>query len=77
VALARENGGQTCPPNLLHIGQDAKLVVHQDVVMGRIVLLDVVQFPLLVDVDEDAAFYRLEQSLALDLVRLEDHVAIG
>jgi hypothetical protein len=41
------------------------------------VLLDVVQFPLLVDVDEDAAFYRLEQSLALDLVRLEDHVAIG
>jgi hypothetical protein len=51
--------------------------VHEHVVTGRVALLDVVQLPLLVDVDEHVALDRLEQPGTLDLARLEDHVAVG
>ena len=77
VSLAREDGGHAGAPDLLDRGQDAQLVVDQHVVTGRVALLDVVQLLLLVDVDEHAAFDRLEEPGALDLARLEDHVAVG
>ena len=77
MPLARENGRQARSPDLLHRGQDAQLVVHQDVVSGRVTLLDVVQLLLLMDVDQHAAFDGLVQPGTLDLARLEDHVAVG
>jgi len=40
-------------------------------------LLDVVQLLVFVDIDEDAAFDRVEQPRPLDLARLEDDVAVG
>jgi hypothetical protein len=77
VPLAREDRGHAGAPGLLHRGQDAQLVVDQHVVARRVALLDVVQLPLLVDVDEHAALDGVQQPGALDLARLEDHVAVG
>ena len=64
-------------PDLLDGGQDAELVVDQDVVLGRVAPLDVVELLLLVDVDQDVAVDGLEQARAMDLARLEDDVAVG
>jgi hypothetical protein len=50
-------------------------LVHQDVVIGGISLLDVVELPLLVHVDQDP-IDRVAQAGALDLSRLEHHVAV-
>ena len=41
VALAREDRGQARSPHPLRCGQDAQLVIHQDVVTGRVAPLDV------------------------------------
>src|SRR5713226_7727339 len=39
VPLAWENGRQAGSPGLLHGAQKAQLVVHQDIVAGRVMLL--------------------------------------
>src|SRR5512140_783157 len=77
MPLAREDGREPLPQDLLHRRQDAELVVDHDVMAGRVALLDVVEHLLLVDVDEDPALDRVPQSRSLDLARLEDHVAVG
>lgn len=64
-------------PSLFDCGQNSRLVVDQDVMAGRIALLDVAEFLLFVDVDQYAALDRLKDAGALDLARLEDDVAIG
>ena len=51
MPLSRKNGRQARPPHLLHGGQEAKIVVLQDIVTSRIVLLDVGEFLFLVDVN--------------------------
>src|SRR5437016_14197406 len=76
VALAREDGRQPIAPPLLDGGQYPNLVVHEHVVRRRMAALDVVELLLLVDVDEHAALDRLEQTRAMHLERLEDHVAV-
>src|SRR6185369_10089730 len=53
MALAREDRGDAFPPDLLHRAEDPHLVVDQDVAVGRIAALDVVELDLLVDVNED------------------------
>ena len=53
VALPREDRGDSAFPHALHGAQDAQLVVHQDIVVRGIPLLDVVELALLVDVDQD------------------------
>src|SRR5215472_11753617 len=45
--------------------------------LGRIALLDVVQLLLLVNVNQHLAIDGFPQAGALDLARLEDHVAVG
>ena len=53
VALSHEDRGDAASPHALHGGQDASLVVHQDIVVSGMAPLDVVEFALLVDVDQD------------------------
>ena len=77
VPLARKDRRQALLPDLLEGGQDADLVVHEDVVPGRVLPLDVLDLTLLVDVDQHAPLDRLEQAGALDLARLEHDVAVG
>ena len=38
LALANENCCNARPPNIFHCGENAKLVVNQDIVFGRIAL---------------------------------------
>ena len=77
LALSDEHGGQAMAPRCLHRGQDAHLVVHQDVVLGRVAPLDVCQSEFLVDVNEHLPLDRFKDAGAFDLARLEDHIAIG
>src|SRR5262245_59697197 len=55
MALAYEHGRLARVPDPLHRGQDAQLVVDEDVVLGGKSSLDVVELAFLVDVDQDAA----------------------
>ena len=57
--------------------EDAKLVVDDHVVLGRVVALDVVEFVLLVDVDENVTLDRSPRPRSVDLARLENHVSVG
>jgi hypothetical protein len=75
-ALAGEHGRDAIAPGLLDGGQDPQLVVHEHVVLGGVVPGDVVQFLLLVDVDEHLAADRLADAGALDLAWLKDDVAV-
>src|ERR1700730_6896937 len=45
-------GGEDLAPRALPGGEDAEPVVHQDVVIGGVSRLDVVELPLLVHVDQ-------------------------
>jgi hypothetical protein len=54
-----------------------KLVVNDDVVVGRIAPLDVVEFVLLVDVAENITVDRGPHTRSSDLVWLEHHVSVG
>src|SRR5262245_42028084 len=65
MSLTRKHCGDTSPPDLLDRGQDAKLVVDENVVLSRIALFDVVQFPFLVNVNQDAATDRIEYARSL------------
>jgi len=58
----RPAGGDPALPPSLHGGQDAQLVVHQDIVVSGITPLDVVELVLLVDVDQDVSVHGLLQS---------------
>jgi hypothetical protein len=53
VALPEKDGRDPAFPATLDRVENAKLVVNDDVVVGRIAPLDVVEFVLLVDVDEN------------------------
>lgn len=77
MPLSRKNGRQARSPDFFHRVQDAKLVVYQNVMPSRVAILDVVQLPLLMDVDQDTAFDGLVQPGALDLPGLEDDIAVG
>ena len=65
------------PQAFFDCGQNSRHVVDQDVMAGRIALLDVIELLLFVDVDQHAALDRLKDAGALDLARLEDDVAVG
>src|SRR5262249_42637125 len=54
----------------------ARLVVHEDVMVRREAGLDVSKPQLLVDVDQDVSLDRLEQARVLHLERLEHDVAV-
>src|SRR5271166_3510888 len=76
LALPGQYGGYAVPPDLFDRGQNSRLVVDQDVMGGRITLLDVGEFLLLVDVYQHVPFDRVEDARALDLARLEYDVAV-
>src|SRR3989442_5118183 len=65
VALPREDGGDSAFPYSLDGGQDAELVVHQDIVVSGITPLDVVELALLVDIDQDVPVHDILESRAL------------
>ena len=53
MALPEKDGRDSAFPATLDRVENAKLVVDDDVVVGRIAPLDVVELVLLVDVDEN------------------------
>src|ERR1041384_7898785 len=59
AALARKHGRDALSPKALGSLQDAQLVVHEDIVFGRVAPLDIVQGFLLVDVDQHVPIYGL------------------
>ena len=59
VTLPNENSGHTRAPDFFHGGQDTQFVVHQYVMFGRLALLDIVKFLLLVHVNQHAAGDRI------------------
>src|SRR5207249_2059500 len=50
LPLPRQHRGHPVAPNLLHLGQNSRLVVDQDVVARRVALLDIPELFLLVAV---------------------------
>src|SRR5262249_55193272 len=60
----------------LRVGQDTQFVVHKHVMFGRVALLDIVEFLLLVHVNEHTPGDSIGQSGATDLERLENDVAV-
>src|SRR5512140_2143681 len=66
VPLAREDSRHLRPPDALHRGQDAQLVIHQDVVRGRATFCDIVQLLLFVNIDQHAAVDGVIQPRTLD-----------
>src|SRR5208283_2977041 len=77
VALAREHRSYAFAPYPLDRSQDPNLIVHQNVVLRGVAVLDVVQFVLLVDVNQCGAVESFMQSCSADLLWLENHVSIG
>ena len=68
--MPRKDGGDSLAPGLFEGGQDAELVIHQDVVLGRVMVRDICEGLFLVDVDQDVAFNGFKNSGALNLARL-------
>ena len=67
----------TLRPDLLRRAEKPQLVVHEDVSIGRVASLDVVERKLLVDVEQDMSSDGRRDPGPLDLVGLEDGVAVG
>src|SRR5215475_3964433 len=76
MPLSGKDGCDLAAPDFFDLGKDSDLVVDEDIVIGREAAFYVVQLFLFVNVDEHVAMDRLGDSRALDLQRLEDHVAI-
>ena len=53
MTLPRKYGRHTGTPGLFDRRQDARLVVYQDVVLGRIKARNILKFEFLVDIDKD------------------------
>jgi Acetokinase family len=77
VPLFGKHGRHAFAPDFLHRGQDAQFVVDQDVMIGRVDTPHIVEFLLLVDVDEDAVVEGFPQARSFHLARLEHGVAVG
>src|SRR5919205_3591132 len=77
MSLSRKDGRQTLSPRLLDGRQNPQLVVHQHVMLRRVTALYVCQLLLLMNVYEYVPADRLEETRALNLSRLKDHVAVG
>src|SRR5205814_2012995 len=69
MALPDEYGGHPLAPEFLHRGEDAQLVVDENVVVGRVEPLYVLKLAFLVNVDEHAIMHRPPQPGALHLAR--------
>ena len=76
LALPGKYRGYARPPGPLNRGQDAQLVIHQDIVLSRVTPLDIIQRLFFVNVDEHVAFHRFGDAGAFDLARLKNHVAV-
>src|SRR6188472_3502484 len=77
VTLPNENSCYTRTPDFFHRGQDSQFVVHQNVMLSRIALLDIIELLLLVHVNQHASGDGIGQSRSTDLKRLENDVAVG
>ena len=76
LTLSGKHRGHPRVPGLLDRGQNAQLVVHQDIVLGRVTPLDIIQRLLFMNVDEHVAFDSFEDARAFDLARLKNHIAV-
>jgi len=76
VSLAWKHRRHAVAPDLLYHREDAQLVIYHDIVPGRIARRDRIEHLFFMDVDQHPAFHRRPEPGALDLARLEHHVAI-
>src|SRR5947208_11086273 len=76
VSLPDKHSSHTRAPDFFHGGQDTQFVVHQYVMFGRVALLDVIKFLLLVHINQHAPGDGIGQSRTTDLERLENDVAV-
>jgi hypothetical protein len=77
MALSEKDGRRPTVPAMLDRVEDAKLVVHDHVVLGRVASLDIVELAFLVDIDENVTVDRGPEARSPDLVRLEHRVSVG
>jgi len=77
VALANEDGNDAVAPFSFDRGEDADFVIEEHVTSRREAVLDISQLAFLVNVHQSVAMDRFQQTGGLDLVRLEDDVAIA
>src|SRR5262245_5087124 len=76
LTLTRKYGRYTVTPDFLDGVQDARLVVHENIMLGRVTLLDVIQRLFLVNINEHVTVYSFKDAGAFDLARLKHHVAV-
>src|ERR1700691_183275 len=76
MALAHEYRRELGSQRGLHRRQQIRLIVDHDVMRGRVAALHMIEHALLVHVDHHAALDRIPDAGALDLARLEYHVAV-
>jgi hypothetical protein len=76
MSLANEDGRQLVAKDRFHRGQKSGLVVDHNIVCRRIALLHMVEYFLLVHVDQNAPLDRGPYSGVLNLARLEHDVAV-
>ena len=77
VSLAREHRRQSILPDRFHHRQYAQLVIDHDVVPSRKLVGHGIEHLFLVDINQHAPVHGAPQSGALDLARLEHHIAVG
>jgi hypothetical protein len=63
LTLTRKDGGYSAAPDFLDRAQNARLVIHEHIVLGRVTPLDVIQRLFFVDIDEHVAVCSFEGSL--------------
>src|ERR1700723_299596 len=76
VTLAHKDCGEFTPKRRFHRRQQVRLVVDHDIAIGRVALLHMVEYTLLVQINHDPALHRIPYSRALNLARLEHDVAV-
>src|SRR4030095_15659154 len=76
LALPGKYRGYAVAPDFFDRAKNARLVIHEDIVLSRGTTLEVIQRPLFVNVDQHMTFHRFEDAGAFDLSRLKDHVAV-
>jgi hypothetical protein len=77
VTLTYEHRRHFPAKRAFHRRQQLRLVVDHHVVLRRVSSLHRIERALFVHIDQHPALHRVPDARALDLARLEDHVAVG
>src|SRR5262245_20824303 len=67
----------TISPNLFHCCQDADFVVNKNVMLCRVMMLDIIAHLLFMNIDQDTSLHRRPKARAFDFSWLKYSIAIG